>query len=336
MKHILMRSCSHVLGLKSLKMVALLLALLSTAACSATYDCADTEVTEALIEEVAIHAQKPEWMDAIRRNTTVGGVTTLDVDEELDHYLCSTKLTFTDKERSVESVDITYGVKPVEGGDREFELLWETVDSILGEIDPIKNMTGKIVDPWYRAEKNEQQRKTLEQVAEIEKIATQRAIEHARANPPIPYKREELLHFAATSPEVARIDPTFQYEKRVAEAIGDLNGDGHDDFAEIRVLDDTHTVWTYVQFPTNYAQKFDVSISDAGGFDGYGAAEPFTRMQILEGKVVISFPDGTTRSYDAAKVGEPLPEFDKSRQSEIRDALMKERGVEWNGVVQTY
>lgn len=330
--------CSSSAGWRSRGLLVSVMAagLLSTAACSRTYDCANADVKAALVEEVAIHAKKPEWMDAIRQNTSAGGVTTLDVDEDLDHYLCSTTLTYKDQERAVDSIPITYGVKPVEGGDRNFEVLWETVDSIVGQIDPLKNMASKIVDPWYRAEKSAEQEKMLAQVAEIEKLATQQAIDHARANPPIPLTRDELLQFASTSPEVERVNSGFRYEKRVREVVGDLNGDGHDDFAEIRVFEDTYTVWTYVQFPVNYAQKFDVSVFSAGGFNGHGEAEPFSGMEIQEGKVVVSFPDGNSRSYTPASVDEPLPEFDKSRQSDIREALMKERGVEWNGVVQTY
>lgn len=331
MKQILKHSCLRCLESKGLAMVAVLVALLSTAGCSSTYDCANPDVTTALVEEVAIHAKKPEWMGAIRRNTTVGGVTTLDVDKELNHYLCSTTLTYRDKDRSVDSVAITYGVKPVEGGDQKFELLWETVDSMLGEIDPIKNMTGKIVDPWYRAEKNEQQRKTLAQVAEIEKIATQQAIEHARANPPIPLQRDELLQFS-NSPEAEQEYSGLFAADRVKEVFGDLNGDGHDDLAAIHRYENGYILWIFVQFAEKYGQKFTV-----GAFSPAVLAS-FSDMEVLAGKVVVHFPDEASREFEASafKNVEKLPEFDKSRQLDIREALMKERGVEWNGVVQTY
>jgi len=310
----------------------IVIAILWSAGCSTTYDCANADVTAELVEQVAINAKKPEWADDIRRNTKVGGVTTLDMDEKLGHYLCQTKLSYRDADRAVDSLDITYGVKPIAGGEREFSLEWETVDSVVGKLDPVRAFTAKIIDPWYRKEQREKQQKTLEQIAEVEKIAKERAIEYAKENPPIPLSREDLIEYATSSPQVERANPGIHYQKRVAQLIGDMNGDGHDDFADILEFEGEYSLWTYVQFPEEYAQKFSVEIFNP---DYLSQSLP-TEMSIIDGKIVVTHEDGSKKTVEVRKVGEPLPEFDQQKYAEIRSNLMKERGIEWNGVVQSF
>lgn len=319
--------------LNELKVSVLLLALLSTTACTTTYDCANSDVTELLVEQVADKANRPEWAELIRQRTNVGGVTTQSADTKLGHFQCSTKLTYVDDERTLESMDINYEVKPVEGGEMPFELAWETVPTFLGDADPIANLAGKIIYPWVQKEKVEWGQMFAARQKEIEDRAKQEAIEFAKANPPIPRTREELTQEASNADldGTQMRDPALVEESWAEMAFGDLNGDGHDDLAAVRAYkvrdlqrgesatETTYSLWVFDQYAVKYGEKFAVSPASYGsiGTSINNDAPPYSKVAVVDGKVAVTLQDGEVRELNLNKKAEPLPEFDNEQYTSM-------------------
>lgn len=311
--------------LNELKMSVLLLAMFSTTACTTTYDCANSDVTDLLVEQVADKANRPEWAELIRQRTNVGGVTTQSADTKLGHFQCSTKLTYVDDERTLESMDINYEVKPVEGGEMPFELAWETVPTFLGDADPIANMSGKIIYPWVQKEKLEKGRIFAAKEKEIEALSRNEAIEYAKANPPIPLTEEELLQEAKTADlrDGMTGNPALVESRWADTSFGDLNGDGHGELAAVRANTErdlqrgesatvtSYSLWVFEQSPVKYGEKFSVHAHSLGkiGESVNDEGPSYSRLAIANGKVAISTPDGETHEVGINKVN-PFPPFD--------------------------
>lgn len=306
-------------------MLGLLLIAASMTACSSTYDCANPEVAENLIEQVALHAKKAEWAETIRNGTNVGGVTTQDADEKLGHFVCSTKLTFADKDRELESLDINYEVKRVEGGESPFELSWELVPTVLGDVDPIANLAGRITHPWVQQEKLEKGRIFAAKEKEIEELSRNEAIAYAKANPPIPLTEEELLQETKTANLGGGMtsNPALVEATWADTSFGDLNGDGHGELAAIRASKErdlqrgeaatvtSYTLWVFEQYPEKYGEKFSVHAHSLGkiGESVNDEGPSYSRLSIANGKVTLRTPDGEVHEVGINKI-DPFPPFD--------------------------
>ena len=264
---------------------------------------------------------------------------TQDADEKLGHFVCSTKLTYTDEDRKLESLDINYEVKRMEGGDSPFELSWETIPTLLGDADPIANLAGRITYPWIQKEKEEQGRIWTMKQKEVEVLAKNEVIAYAKANPPIPRTREELLQEAST----AELESGSMSNPALIEAVltetsfGDLNGDGHDDLAAIQAYKErdlqrgesgtvtTYTLWVFEQYPVKYGERFLVRPVSLGtiGMSSNDQAPPYSHLKIADGKVSVGTPDGEEHKVGINKL-EPFPAFDNEQYNAmVSDRLNK-------------
>jgi len=288
---------------------------------------------------VAIQAKRQEWAVLIRRNTKVAGVTTESADEKLGHFQCSTKLTYVDDQQTLESLDINFEVKPVEGGERPFELSWETVPTVLGDADPIANLSARITHAWLQKEKTEWGQMYSAKQKEIEERAKQEAIEFAKANPPIPRTREELSQEASNADlnGTQMRDPALVEDTWAEMVFGDLNGDGHDDLAAIRAYKErdlqrggsatvtTYNMWVFEQYPVKYGEKFAVSPVSYGSIGSSINSDdpPYSNIAVTNGKVAVTLPDGEVRELDINKKVEPLPAFDNDQYMSMVSARLE-------------
>lgn len=288
----------------------------SMTACSSSYDCANADVADALIEQASNSGDTPvmgpvpeDWKARLVKYSSVKNVVTLDKNEDIEHYRCKANLQFKEDARTVTSKDITFEIRKVEG-DEGFTLEWEVENNAIATLDPIRMFALDVIAPWtdkLQAENAKNLREKLDkEQGEAKAWAQGYAIEYAQKNPPIPYGRAELKQHADDYLGRGDVEP-------ISEQFHDIDGDGFEDYftifarAEFNPGEFAEGTQNYGEYRNSggFMIKHYFFLAVTQPFQGFGRK---TAMTLRDGKITTALGEKVTATYlpkDIAAIAPP-------------------------------
>ena len=291
-------------------MLGLAVVAMSMSACSTSYDCSNTDVVDALVEQASnsgfITTMKDvpaEWVSKLAEGTAARNVVTLDANEEIQHFRCKANLEFREGARTVTSKDITYEVRKIEG-ENDFTLEWELENNGITNIDPIRMFAYDVQAPWKEAIEKQQVEVLRGQIkAQEEEARTWArafAPDYAAKNPPLTFDRDALKKHADDFLASREAEP-------VMDQFHDIDGDGFLDYFAIvakseydegefaeETGDDGQYTNTGGFMTKNY---FFVAVTQP--FNGFGLE---TSMTLRHGKVTTAAGEKVTGKYPPKQI----------------------------------